>query len=141
MKSIISYGPLCFLADDPATFSVNRTKAAAAQASTFHQLFRRPAPELSNYSPERSYTSHINTRIRARQESCSLTICLPIPPNYSAISPTRLPRACMCVCVRRLLVLLASVTRERRRDVTVVVDALSHTFTTRRTPGGIDVGD
>ena len=40
-----------------------------------------------------------------------------------------------------LLVLLASMSRQRRRDVTiVVVDALSHTFTTRRTTPGIDVG-
>lgn len=32
-----------------------------------------------------------------------------------------------------LLVLLASMSRQRRRDVTVVADALSHTFTTPRT--------
>lgn len=62
-----------------------------------------------------------------------------IPPNCYP----RYPRVIVTVIARArddLLVLLASMSRQRRCDVTVVADALSYTFTTRRTTPGIDVG-
>lgn len=120
MKPVISHGPLC---PSATTWRHLALAGLKPQLSLLSQLFRRSASELSNYSPG-ICVSLCDNAARSRPRPP------PIPPNYSELSSRYRGRWCSRTC--RLLVLFASVSRQRCRDVTVVADALSHTFTTRR---------